>query len=404
MTGRTPALLLLPLAALTACGTAPSAPRADVPAPTAAQAPSSASAPSPTASPTPSEPTCAQVAAAMTVDERVGQLFMVGHGANSPIGSETAALVRDTKTGQVLFLENTTAGRSGIKKLSDDVRRAAVSPQGVRPLVAADQEGGLVQRLKGSGFTTIPSAVEQAALSDQELRKRAEMWGRELKEAGIDVDLAPVTDVVPAEVGSANQPIGKLRRGYGSTPEKVTPKAAAFIRGMDAAGVATSVKHFPNLGRVRGNTDLEAGVTDSTTTRTDATLAPFREGVAAGADMVMVSTAQYAKIDPGTPATFSKVVIGEMVRRDLGFGGVVISDDMGAAKQVASVSPGERATRFIAAGGDVVINGDPAIHRAMVEAVRRRVASDPAFAQQVDESAARVVAYKARRGAATCRA
>lgn len=339
----------------------------------------------------------------MTLEERVGQLFMVGKPATSPVDASYRRMLADTRTGQVILLENTTAGRSGVKKIADDVRAAAVSPQGVRVLVAADQEGGMVQRLKGDGFATIPSAVDQAKMDDAGLQAAAQKWGDDLKQAGIDVNLAPVTDVVPSDIGSANDPIGALKRGYGATPDKVTPKTNAFIRGMDAAGIATSVKHFPNLGRVKGNTDLTAGVTDSTTTRDDATIAPFREGVAAGADMVMVSTAIYSRIDPGTPATFSKVVIGDMIRKDLGFDGVVISDDMGAAKQVASLSPGERAVRFVAAGGDVVINGDPSIQPAMVKAVRERAASDPAFAKLVDEAAARVVAYKAARGAAgTC--
>lgn len=403
------AYALAPLAALAACGTAPTA--GDLaPGPEQRSRAASTAAPGPTTappttpSPTPTQPACAQLAAAMSLDERVGQLFMLGHGANAPIDAATATLLRETQTGQVLLLENTTAGRAGVRQLTDDVRQAAPSPQGVRPLVAADQEGGLVQRLKGPGFTTIPSAAEQAKMSDGELQQRAETWGRELRAAGIDVDLAPVTDVVPTEVANANEPIGALARGYGSTPAVVSAKASAFIRGMDAAGVATSVKHFPNLGRVRGNTDFQSGVTDPTTTRRDAALAPFREGLAAGADMVMVSTAAYARIDPGTPATFSTVVIGEMVRGDLGFAGVVISDDMGAAEQVASVGPGDRAVRFVAAGGDVVINGEPAIHREMVRGVRSRAVADQAFAAQVDRAAARVVAYKARQGAATCRA
>ncbi|GAB3712945.1 glycoside hydrolase family 3 N-terminal domain-containing protein [Mariniluteicoccus flavus] len=393
-------LTLLALAPLAACGTPPPesarTPAPDGPAPTATTR-------TPTPSPTPAEPTCASVVAAMSPDDRVGQLFMVGKPATSAVDADYRAMLAETRTGQVILLENTSAGATGVKKLADDVRAGSVSPGGVRPLVAADQEGGLVQRLKGSGFTTIPSAVEQAAMADADLQRAAEGWGRELRAAGIDVDLAPVTDTVPSDVGRANEPIGALRRGYGATPDKVTPKANAFIRGMDAAGVATSVKHFPNLGRVKGNTDLQANVTDATTTRTDAALAPFREGIAAGADMVMVSTAVYSRIDPGTPATFSKVVIGDMIRGDLGFDGVVISDDMGAAKQVASVKPGDRAVRFVAAGGDVVINGDPSLQRAMVTAVRERAASDQAFAAQVTRSAGRVVAYKAQHGAASCR-
>ena len=136
-------------------------------------------------------------------------------------------------------------------------------------MLAADQEGGRVQRLKGSGFATIPSARVQAKQSNAALRRSAYDWGRELKDAGINANLAPVADVVPMSMAWVNQPIGSLRRGYDSAPEKVAAKVTAFIEGMDRAGVA-AVKHFPGLGRVRGNTDYVSRVVDTRTTRHDA--------------------------------------------------------------------------------------------------------------------------------------
>ena len=414
---RRTSLLLLPALSLTlgACGTPPAGQSAGQPAGTAPApggAPGTGSgtaatptaAPSPTASPTPAVPPCTDVAAKLTQPEQVGQLFMVGKGATSPVDESFRSVLRETNAGSVLLLENTTAGRTGVKRLTDQVRDAAVKPQGVGPLLAADQEGGLVQRLKGEGFETIPAATEQAKLGDEELQQRVKTWGEELRQAGIDYDLAPVADTVPTSVGRANEPVGALRRGYGADPNQVAPKASAFVKGMAEAEVATSVKHFPNLGRVRGNTDLQSGVTDDQTTRTDPALKPFRDAVAAGADSVMVSTAIYSKIDPGKQGTFSRVIVTDMIRDDLGFDGVVISDDMGAAKQVAAVSPGDRALRFLEAGGDLVINGDPSIQREMYAAVRDKAASDPAFAQQVTESAARVLALKAQQGAASCAA
>ncbi|NNG20763.1 glycoside hydrolase family 3 protein [Naumannella sp. ID2617S] len=397
--------LLLLVLAVTSCGTPPSSgPAAGGPASTTTAAPATSSTAPPGQPPSqsPTVAACTDLARSLTQPEQVGQLFMVGKGANAPVDEEFRTILRETHTGSVLLLENTSAGQAGVKRLTDQVRSAAAAPKGVRPLLAADQEGGQVQRLKGAGFDTIPSATEQAKLPNDELERRARGWAEQLRAAGIEVDLAPVTDTVPSEVGTANQPIGALRRGYGSDPKVIEEKSSAFARGMTSAGVSTSVKHFPNLGRVRGNTDLQAGVTDTQTTRTDAALGPFRSGIAAGADLVMVSTAIYSKLDPGRQATFSKVIVTEMIRGDLGFTGVVISDDLGAAKQVAQVSPGDRAVRFVEAGGDLVINGDPAIQRQMVTAVRQRAERDPAFAQRVTESAGRVVSWKARHGAAPC--
>ena len=119
--------------------------------------------------------------------------------------------------------------------------------------------------------------------------------------------------------------------------------ANAFSRGLADARVSATAKHFPGLGRVHANTDTTAGVTDPTTTRNDAYVRPFRDAVQAGVPFLMMSTAVYSRIDAQHPAAFSHTVVTGMARGDLGFGGVIISDDLGNAKQVASVKPGDRA-------------------------------------------------------------
>jgi beta-N-acetylhexosaminidase len=303
----------------------------------------------------------------------------------------------------VILLGNSTAGSAATKQVVGAVRDATRRPEGVRTLLAADQEGGLVQRLQGRGFADIPSAARQASLSDAQLTADATRWGRQLEEAGINANLAPVADVVPADLGDRNAPIGRLDRGYGSAPRTVAAKATAFVEGMDRAGIATAAKHFPGLGRVRGNTDYARRVVDSQTTRRDPALAPFAATVEAGVDMVMVSSAFYARIDPDRRAAHSPVVIGQMLRGDLGFTGAVISDDLAAAA-MEDLPPAERALRFVGAGGDLLIVGDPRLARAMAEALRRRAANDDAFAERVGQSATRVVSLKARRGLASCAA
>jgi beta-N-acetylhexosaminidase len=281
------------------------------------------------------------------------------------------------------------------------VRGATRRPEGVRTLLAVDQEGGQVQRLQGPGFDDIPSAARQAGLSDARLTADAAQWGAELKSAGINANLAPVADVVPADLGDRNAPIGRLDRGYGSSPRTVAAKATAFVRGMDRAGVATAAKHFPGLGRVIGNTDYARRVTDDQTSRHDPALAPFAATVEAGVDMMMVSSAFYAKIDPDRRAADSPAVIGQMLRGDLGFAGVVISDDLAAAA-MEDLTPAQRALRFVGAGGDLLIVGDPGLAEAMAEAIRGRAADDQEFAERVEQSAFRVVSLKAHRGLASC--
>ena len=343
---------------------------------------------------------CVQLVRTMSMSERVGQLLMVAVSSGG-IGGSDAAIIERTRAGSVLLLGNSTAGMQAIQGVVAEVRDASRSPEGVKVMLAADQEGGLVQRLKGPGFAKIPPAAVQAKQSDTRLRRNAFEWGRQLKEAGIDANLAPVADVVPTSMVWMNKPIGQLRRGYGRSPKTVAAKVTAFTEGMHQAGVATAVKHFPGLGRVRGNTDYMTRVVDRTTVRHDAALGGFEAAVNAGVDMVMVSSAFYSRIDDEHRAAFSAVIMGEMLRGDLGYSGVVISDDLAAAA-MRTLPPDERALRFIRAGGDLLIIGDAGLATTMASAIKEKAADDPDFAKQVSMSAARVVAMKERRGLAHC--
>ena len=394
--------------AVTACGPPPTA---VPPAPAGPGASTAAKPPAPTPSPTdatvatPTESfsvneTCAELVGKMSLAERVGQLLMVAVSSTGVSASEQAIVGR-SRAGSVILLGNSTAGTRAIRGVSGRVRGAAHTSEGVKVMLAADQEGGLVQRLRGRGFTPIPSATLQARQSDAQLRRNAYTWGRQLKAAGITANLAPVADVVPSSMVWINQPIGQLRRGYGPSPKKVAAKVAAFTGGMNRAGVATAVKHFPGLGRVRGNTDYMTRVVDSTTSRRDAALAGFKAAVNAHVDMVMVSSAFYLKIDDEHRAAFSPVIINDMLRKDLGFTGVVISDDL-AAVAMRIIPPDERAVRFLRAGGDLMIVGDVSLATTMANAIKDEASDDPDFAKRVTESAARVVAMKQRRGLASC--
>jgi beta-N-acetylhexosaminidase len=400
---------LMMTAALAGCGGVPSA------APPVAVTPSGSTTTSNPASSKPSPPStsvtepnesftadqpCAQLVRTMSMSERVGQLLMVAV-SSSGIGGSDAAIIERTRAGSVLLLGNSTAGMQAIQGVVAEVRDASRSPEGIKIMLAADQEGGLVQRLKGPGFARIPPAAVQAKQSDARLRRNASEWGRQLKEAGIDANLAPVADVVPTSMVWMNKPIGQLRRGYGRSPKTVAAKVTAFTEGMNQAGVATAVKHFPGLGRVRGNTDYMTRVVDRTTTRHDAALGGFEAAVNAGVDMVMVSSAFYSRIDDEHRAAFSAVIMGEMLRGDLGYSGVVISDDLAAAA-MRTLPPDERALRFIRAGGDLLIIGDAGLATTMASAIKEKAADDPDFAKQVSMSAARVVAMKERRGLAHC--
>lgn len=381
---------------LAACGTPGAAPSPEAPDP-GRRTPGHTA-----ATPTPIGTACAGVVAEMSLADQVGQLFMVGKDSGTPADEAYATMLGETRSGQVLLLGNSTAGVAATRDLTDRIRAMAPKPNGIRVFVAADQEGGQIQRLQGPGFDTIPPAVRQAEQTDAELATSWSRWGGKLKQAGVDVDLAPVADPVPADRQATNEPVGVLQRQYGDSADAVAPKVTAVVRGLHDAGLASSLKHFPGLGRVTGNTDFSSGVVDTTIDADHDDLRAFAAGIEAGADSVMVSTATYSRIDPNSQATFSRAIVTGLLRDRMGFDGVIMSDDLGAALQVADIPPGERALRFLAVGGDVVINGDPSLQPAMVAAVRERAETDPTFAAEVRDKATRVVEMKARYGGADC--
>jgi beta-N-acetylhexosaminidase len=335
----------------------------------------------------------------MSLQQRVGQLIMAGAPATGPVGT-TMTLISDHHVGNVILTGRSARGVAATGTVSARLRARATTAATARIglFVATDQEGGQVQVLSGPGFSTIPNALTQGGWAPSALRTSAAAWGRELRSAGVNVNLAPVADTVAQAAARSNRPIGFYQREFGFTQDVVSSHAVAFVRGMKATGVAATPKHFPGLGRVTGNTDSTAGVTDSVTTRGSADLDPFRKAIAAGAPFVMMSSALYARIDARNPACFSRTVITGMLRGDLGFQGVVISDDLGNARQVEQWSAGSRATQFVAAGGDVVLTADPAQAPAMAKALVAKADSSPVFRDQVDRAVLRVLRAKAAAG------
>jgi len=323
--------------------------------------------------------------------------MMVGVDATAPKQSSNEAV--DTHhVGNIFIAGRTTAGSQATQKVISSFT-SKVGPDTTHSapmLVATDQEGGEVQVLTGSGFSDIPSAMDQSTQPRDQLVASARTWGKELADVGVNMNLAPVADLVDIARPASNEPIGRWGREYGHDAATVSSQAGAFAEGMQASKVIPTYKHFPGLGRVKDNTDTSAGVVDSTTNRLpDAAVGVFSNAIAAGAQVIMVSSATYSLIAPSAPAVFSSTIVTDMLRTQMGFSGVVITDDVSAAVQVQDVSAGDRAVRAIRAGCDIVLaSADPAVAEDMVKALISTARSDPAFAARVDESATRVLNLK----------
>jgi beta-N-acetylhexosaminidase len=338
----------------------------------------------------------------MTMSQRIGQLFMVGLPYDR-LDSTMRSAIATYHFGSLWFAAKTWAGTTALRSVANDVQAQATwsATRHARFFIAANQEGGLVQALNGSGFDVMPTALTQGTWSTTYLRSKAARWGSQLRSAGVNLDFAPVADTVPPGTDDQNAPIGRLKREFGHYVSVVSPHVAAFIAGMRDAGVRTTAKHFPGLGRVTENTDYSSGVTDWITTRYDSYISPFTRAVRTGVPFVMVSLATYARIDSSHQAVFSWTVIHGMLRDDLAFSGVVMSDSL-SATAVTGLRPGPRAIRFLNAGGDMIVLGplDQAI--AMARAIASRAATNSWFHARVNDAALRVLRAKEAAGLLPC--
>jgi beta-N-acetylhexosaminidase len=342
-------------------------------------------------------PTPAQQLARLTLPQRVGQLFMVASTATGADANTMSSLTR-FHVGNVYLAGRSRAGTAAtaavVRRMTATV--SAATTGGVRLAVATDQEGGFVQVLSGPGFSTIPTALAQGRQTPAALQANARVWGSQLRAAGLTMNLAPVMDTVPsAQFAPRNAPIGFFGREYGFTPQSVSAHGGAFAAGMRQAGIAPVVKHFPGLGRVVLNTDTSRNVKDTVTTRTDPYLLPFRAAVQAGTRWVMVSSAYYTRIDAARIAPFSPVIMRTMLRSDLHFTGVVLSDDLCSAQQLGPWSLANRAASFVNAGGTMLLCANPRSIPVMYSAVLQLAQHNAAFAAKVNAAALTVLTVKA---------
>ncbi|MCD2187091.1 glycoside hydrolase family 3 N-terminal domain-containing protein [Actinomycetospora soli] len=332
----------------------------------------------------------------LTDRQRWAQLVVVGVPAGGVSSAARQALALEP--GGIILTDGESASADTVTKVVTSAQ--ATGGAEVPLLVAADQEGGQVQELEGPGFPTMPSALAQGR-DPGGLQADARGWGRALRDVGVTVNLAPVADVVDPSLGTANAPVGRFDRQYGDDAATASAGVRAFVAGMRDADVASTLKHFPGLGEVRQNTDFAGGVVDSTTGPDSPTLESFATGIRAGAPFVMMSSARYTRIDPDEQALFSSRVMNDLLRGQLGFQGVIMTDDVGAAAALADTPVGARATRFVAAGGDLVLTIRPGDLAPMLDAITA-AAREPAFAQRAQDAVRRVLALKEQQGVLRC--
>jgi len=359
-------------------------------------------APAETALPVAVEPE-AQRAAPVALRQKIGQMILVGFVGNAPDhrGFERVlAQVQAGEIGGVLYLGRNLKNRKTVRRMN--AKLVAAAPAHLPPLIAVDQEGGVVQRLKRHhGFPQTVSAKQMARRTSPSEAVAA--YGR-LAEGlagwGFTLNLGPVVDV---DIYPHNPIIGRLERAYSRDPERVADFGAAFVEAHRQHGVLTTLKHFPGHGSSRR--DSHKGAVDVSKTWSAKELEPFRQLIAEDrADLIMTAHVinRASPIDSGdVPVSLSKQALSEVLRGDLGYAGVIMSDDLQMDAIRRNYSLEEAVVRAVDAGTDILVFAndkwpDPEIPGKVADILLRAAEEDAALAGKIDAAYGRVLALKRR--------
>ncbi|HSJ95570.1 MAG TPA: glycoside hydrolase family 3 N-terminal domain-containing protein, partial [Myxococcota bacterium] len=330
------------------------------------------------AQPEPEPPEPAGVAA-MPLERQVGQLLVIAYAGTTPPQYALDALRGGRVAGVILFGGNAPDAAT-VRAAAARVQRAA----GGDAIVSLDQERGDIRTLAfappdvGQARQPTPEAAAEAATAS----------ALALREVGVNVVLGPVADVAAGTTGSV-----MAGRAYPGDADAVAASVRAAVRAYERAGVLPVPKHFPGLGGATVNTDDAAAVVDRTRTQLAADLEPFRRS---GAPLVMLGHAVYPALDPRRIASQSPAIATRLLRDELGFEGVAMTDSLEAQASLDTTDGdvGAAAVRSLQAGADLLLTTGPGSFPLVRDALLARARRSPAFRARVTESAARVVALR----------
>ena len=329
--------------------------------------------------------------AEMTIEEKVGQLIMVGfEGTQANTAIETH--IRQRFVGGVVLFSRNIQSPQQMAKLTNELQRLARGTVRQIPLlIGIDQEGGWVIRLK-KGATVLPGNMALGATDSTELAERAgEITAVELSAVGVNLNFAPVMDV---NNNPRNPVIG--RRSFGGSPELVSRLGVAYIRGLQRNGVLATAKHFPGHGDTTVDSHFDLPTVSHDLKCIHALeLKPFRAAIDAGVAAIMTAHIVYPALDADRPATLSPAILTDLLRQELGFDGLLITDDMEMKAIDARYQSGEAAVMAIEAGADIVlVLWTPTKQIEVFKALLSAVKSGRISQARLDQSVRRILKSK----------
>ena len=325
----------------------------------------------------------------MTLREKVGQLLMVGF-EGTELSAEFIAWLKEYRPGGVILFTRNLVDPLQIARLTNSLQEQV---SGEPLLIAIDQEGGRVSRLP-KAFTIFPPAAKVAGCHAPALTyQTAAITAKELRSVGINMNMAPVLDI---NTNPSNPIIGD--RAYGQDPDQVCTMGTAIISGLHDHGVIACGKHFPGHGETTTDSHKELPVVNLTKERLEQVeLKPFQHAISQGLRAMMSAHVHYPALDDTTPATLSHTVMTDLLRDNLGFTGLSLSDDLEMNAIVDHSSVGDAAVRCLQAGIDILL----ICHRQdrqteACEAVERAMTSGDLSMKQIEASLTRLSEIKQR--------
>ncbi len=309
----------------------------------------------------------------MTVEEKVGQIFICGFGGKE-VGPVPKAHITKRKIGGLILYDRNIQTPEQVAALTTELQNLAKSnPRGIPLFIAIDQEGGKVTRLH-KGATTFPGNMALGATGSQKLAEKVgDITGIELATLGINLNFAPVLDV---NTNPKNPAIGV--RSFGDSAENVSQLGSAYIRGIQRQGVLATAKHFPGHGDTSADSYKKLPLVAKKKKRMhDVDLSPFRAAIDAGVGAIMTAHVHYPELDIQGPATLSHTILNTLLRQELGFEGLIITDDleMKAIEETHDIR--QAALAAFQAGADILLvpwtlKKQQSAYSAILQAVKKR--------------------------------
>lgn len=331
----------------------------------------------------------------LSLREKIGQLIVTGF-PGPEITDELRELAREWKIGNIILFAYNAENKSQLAALCGDLQRLMIAETGYPALISIDQEGGRVTRLPRDAVN-VPGAMAVAATGRPDHALSAgRMTARELKALGINFNLAPVLDIN----NNKRNPVINVR-AYGDTAETVTNYGLQMLRGLQEEGVLAAVKHFPGHGDTEVDSHLGLPAVSKTLAELEALeLRPFRAAIAAGAEALTIAHMLFPAIEPErVPATMSRAIVTDLLKRELGYEGLVISDclEMDAIQQYYGTAQG--ALGALKAGIHLLfVSHTPALVRETVQVIEQAVLSGELPMETIDAAVDKVLYYKMKYG------